>query len=155
MFSDSSQHTISAVLLQSGSENPPKDNVVSYASCHLLDRETRYATIEKELLSVVYGLQKFRQWIYGTPGQVFSDHKPLTFLNSLVRHNSRFAKWVIILQEFNIQTTYVPGKHQLADHLTRIPTTVNAKWNFKERLHSRWCWCNRNVDGHCNYVAIF
>ena len=101
--------------------------MVSYASRQLLDRETRYATIEKELLSVVYGLQKFLQWIYGKPVQVFSDHKPLTFLNSLVRHNSRLAKWVLILQEFNIQTTYVPGKHKLADHLTGIPTIVNAK----------------------------
>jgi len=54
MFCDSSQYTISAVLLQSGSENPPKDHVVSYASRQLLDRETRYATIEKELLSVIF-----------------------------------------------------------------------------------------------------
>jgi hypothetical protein len=41
------------------------------------DTETRYAQIEKELLSVIFGLERFHQYTYGRTVQVRSDHKPL------------------------------------------------------------------------------
>ena len=59
-----------AVLLQ---ENKP----IAYASSALTDTEKRYAQIEKELLAVVYALEKFNQYVYGKTVQVESDHKPL------------------------------------------------------------------------------
>jgi len=85
-----------------------------------MGRESRYSTIDKELLALVFGLQKFRQWVYGKKIFAFTDHKPITYLNSLSKHSSRLAKWALLLQEFNVQTTYIPGKDQIADHLTRI-----------------------------------
>lgn len=120
LFCDASQNTISSILLQEGDENPPKDHVVCYASRTLMGRESRYSTIDKELLALVFGLQKFRQWVYGKKIFAFTDHKPITYLNSLSKHSSRLAKWALLLQEFNVQTTYIPGKDQIADHLTRI-----------------------------------
>jgi len=43
----------------------------------LMDPETHYAQIEKELLAVGYGLEKFHTYTYGRQVTVESDHKPL------------------------------------------------------------------------------
>jgi hypothetical protein len=37
----------------------------------------RYAQIEKEMLAVVFGLERFHQYTYGRSVNVDSDHKPL------------------------------------------------------------------------------
>lgn len=68
--SDASETGLGAAILQ---ENQP----IAYASRSLTDTETRYAQIEKELLSVVFGLQTFHQYTYGRNVYVTSDHKPL------------------------------------------------------------------------------
>ena len=56
---DASQSGLGAVLMQ---ENRP----VAYASRALTSAETRYAQIEKELLAVVFALEKFHQYICGS-----------------------------------------------------------------------------------------
>ena len=62
--------SVGAVLLQEGQP-------ISYGSRALTDTECRYAQIEKELLAVVFGLEKFNQYVYGKCVDVESDHKPL------------------------------------------------------------------------------
>ena len=67
---DASDTGLGAVLTQNGQP-------IAFASRALSDAETRYAQIEKELLAVVFGLEKFHQYTYGRPVTVQSDHKPL------------------------------------------------------------------------------
>jgi hypothetical protein len=50
---------------------------IAYASRALASTQQRYAQIEKELLAVVYGCNKFHQYIYGQTIKVETDHKPL------------------------------------------------------------------------------
>ena len=74
---DASQNGLGAVCLQ---EEIP----VAYASRALTETEKRYAQIEKELLAVVYGCQKFHHYIYGKKVIVETDHKPLKNINVTV-----------------------------------------------------------------------
>ena len=67
---DSSKHGIGAVLLQEG-------RPVEYASRALTPSERNWAQIEKEALSVLFGLERFDQYTYGRPVKVENDHKPL------------------------------------------------------------------------------
>jgi len=76
--------------------------------------------VEIELLSVVFGLTKFNHWTYGSKVEVFTDHRPLQWLNSLTKHSSRLARWSLLLQNYDIMTTYISGNNQIADTLTRI-----------------------------------
>ena len=56
--SDASETGLGATLMQEG-------HPIAFASRALTDVETRYAQIEKELLSVVFGLERFHQYTYG------------------------------------------------------------------------------------------
>ena len=120
LFTDASLHTVSAILVQEGNENTSKDHAVSYASRKLLDREVRFSVVEKEMLALVFALQKFRQWIFGRPIFAYTDHRAISFTNALSKHNSRLARWNLIIQQFNIKISYISGKDQVADHLTRV-----------------------------------
>ena len=106
--------------MQTG-ENDENDHVIAYASRRLTPTERKFPIIEIELLSIVYSLQKFDQFIYMKEVQVYSDHRPLMYLNSLAKHSSRLLRWILILQNYNVTVTYIPAKGQIADALTRKP----------------------------------
>lgn len=67
---DASSEGLGAVILQEG-------HPVAYGSRALTDCQERYAQIEKEMLAVVFGCEKFHQYLYGRHVCVESDHKPL------------------------------------------------------------------------------
>ena len=113
-------NSISAILLQRENTEDKTGYAISYCSRKLEPREQRYPTIELELLAIVYALQKFRYWVYNKKVIVHTDHRPLEHLNSLSKHSSRLARYNLILQEYDIETRYIQGKNQLADHLTRL-----------------------------------
>ena len=39
--------------------------------------EVNYANIEKELLAIVFGVKRFKQYLQGPPLKIETDHKPL------------------------------------------------------------------------------
>ena len=57
-----------------------KPCVISYASRTLNDAQMNYTTTEKELLDVVFALDKFRSYLIGSPIVVFIDHSALKYL---------------------------------------------------------------------------
>ena len=65
---------------------------LAYASRAFTGAETRYAQIEKELLAVVWGLEKFHQYTYGRHSTIESDHKPLEIIQkkSSTRHQNAY-----------------------------------------------------------------
>ena len=62
-----------------GSEQP-----IAYVSQTLTTAEKNYLQIEREALSLVYGIQKFHQYLYGRKFVLVTDHKPLTTLKSIL-----------------------------------------------------------------------
>jgi len=122
LWADASQSTISSILMQTGNDVNGTPKVVSYASRKLLSRECKYSVVEREVLSIVHGLSKFKTWIYGSrwPIVVKSDHRPLLFLNRMVKTSPRLARWALAIQEYNLDMQWVKGKNQLADAFTRL-----------------------------------
>ena len=70
---DASDYAIRAVL---GQRKDKKPYVIYYASRTLNSAQMNYTT-EKELLVVVFALDKFRSYLIGAPIVVFTDHAAL------------------------------------------------------------------------------
>ena len=114
---DASNSGIGAILLQYYDNTPFP---VAYASRKLLDREKRYSAIERECLSIVFGVDKFRYYLLGKEFLLEVDHRPLVYLNKLKGSNARLMRWALCLQTYRFRIVYVPGKENLgADLLSR------------------------------------
>ena len=95
--------------------------VIYYASKTLNEAQHNYTTTEKELLAVVFALEKFRSYILGSPIIVYTDHSALKHLLSKKETKPRLIHWIVLLQEFDIQIKDMIGVENLvADHLSRI-----------------------------------
>eukprot|EP00745_Piridium_sociabile_P002381 TRINITY_DN1145_c0_g1_i6.p1 TRINITY_DN1145_c0_g1~~TRINITY_DN1145_c0_g1_i6.p1 ORF type:complete len:1434 (+),score=199.20 TRINITY_DN1145_c0_g1_i6:329-4630(+) len=114
---DASNTGLGAVLLQKceGVLHP-----VVFVSRKLLDRETRYSTIERECLAIVWALTKLSRYLWGHRFVLQTDHKPLTFLNSGQFKNGRLTRWALSLQEYCFDIVSLPGRDNVfADCLSR------------------------------------
>lgn len=107
---DASGVGIGGVLMQvhDGLQHP-----VSFASRKLLDRETRYSTIERECLGIVWTLAKFQRYLWGKPFLLETDHRPLQYLTSASFKNARIMRWSLSLQEFKYTIKALPGENNL------------------------------------------
>ena len=96
---------LGAVLLQD--ERP-----VAYASKALTATQAGYVIMEKELLAVIFGCEKFHQYIYGKKVQIYSDHKPLESImkKPLANAPARLQRMLLRLQRYDINVTYKEGK---------------------------------------------
>ncbi|XP_057378537.1 uncharacterized protein K02A2.6-like [Daphnia carinata] len=114
---DASSIGIGAVLLQDGQP-------VAYASTSLTPTQKRYFQIEKELLAVQFGLMRFRQYVFGQPVVVETDHNPLIGLleKPIAASSPRIQRMRLQLQRFDFSLRYKPGKELfVADALSRAP----------------------------------
>ncbi|KAK3736764.1 hypothetical protein QZH41_008004 [Actinostola sp. cb2023] len=110
---DASKSGLSACLLQEG-------HPVVYASRSLTQAETNYAQIEKELLAIVFGCERFNQFTYGREITIHSDHKPLEAIVKKPLAQSRVQRLLLRLQKYETVVTYVPGTYlNIADTLSR------------------------------------
>ena len=112
---DASKDGLGACLMQQGQP-------VAYASRALSNSEINYAPIEKEMLAIVFGCERFNMYTHGAEVEVHSDHKPLEsiFKKPLFKVPPCLQRMRLRLQKYDINVKYVPGKFQyIADTLSR------------------------------------
>ncbi|RDX78030.1 Retrovirus-related Pol polyprotein, partial [Mucuna pruriens] len=83
--------------------------------------QLNYTTTKKELLAIVFALDKFCSYLLGSKIIVFSDHDTLKFLLKKPNAKLELIQWMLLLHEFNIKIKDKKGaKNSIADHLSRI-----------------------------------
>lgn len=83
--------------------------------------QRNYATIHKELLSIILAIDQFRHYLFGRQFVVVTDHKPLTALFRQTKLSSRLLRWKIELSEYDFKIIHIPGKQNVvADCLSRM-----------------------------------
>ena len=120
---DASPVGLGGLLVQDG-------KVISYASRALRDVESRYSQTEREMLGVVWAVEHFHLYLYGSEFTIATDHKPLLgIFNSHKPTSARIDRWKLRLMPYNCQLTYRPGKdaENPADFMSRHPSNIESK----------------------------
>ena len=129
MTGDASAYGIGAVIsliMSDGAERPS-----AFASRTLSSSERNYAQVKKEALSPVFGVERFRNYLYGHNFTLVMDHKPLTTILGPKKcvpplAAARLQKWAIILSAYTYQIKLRPTQpHANADGLSRLPLADN------------------------------
>ena len=115
---DASNFGLGAALMQQHEE---KLYPVAYASKKLAPAETRYSTLEKECLGIVWGVTRFRLYLAGKPFILQTNHQPLAYINKTKYQNDRTMRWALALQGYYYTVQDIPGKDNVAaDYLSRV-----------------------------------
>lgn len=115
---DTSDYEIDAIL---GQRTEKKLNVIYYVSQTLDATQQNYTTPEKELLAIVFALEKFHAYLNGVNIIVFSDHAAICYLMTKNDTKSRMMHWLLLLLEFDFKIKDNKGiENTMANHLIRI-----------------------------------
>ena len=99
------------------------DRPVAYASKALTLSKHNYAQIVKEMLAIVFGCERFHDYLYGQREiTVESDHRPFEAILKKPIHQAplRLQKMILRIKPYAVKVKYLPGKHLvLADSLSR------------------------------------
>lgn len=120
---DASQKGLGAALTQN---NKP----VAFGSKTLTECQSRYSNIEREMLAIVYGIQRYHTYLYGKPFIVVTDHKPLVAICTKPLHAAppRLQRMLLKIQGYQYTVVYRPGPEMvMADVLSRLPNPSNNK----------------------------
>ena len=86
-----------------GQRKDGKLHAIYYASKTLDPAQMNYATTEKELLAVVFAIEKFRPYLLGSRVIVHTDHAALRYLMVKKDAKPRLIRWILLLQEFDLE----------------------------------------------------
>ena len=106
---------------------------IYYASKTLTSAQENYTTTEKELLAIIFAFDKFRSYLILSKVIVYTDHSALRYLLSKTDAKPRIIRWILLLQEFNLEIWDKKGAENLAaDHLSRLENPHLEKLNEEE-----------------------
>ena len=122
---DASPYGLGVVLshhMPSGEEKP-----IGFASRTLTKAERNYAHLDKEALSIIFGVKRYHQYLHGRQFVIKTDHKPLTHIFSESRivptmASGRIQRWALTLGGYDYTIEFKEGKSMAnADALSRLP----------------------------------
>lgn len=126
---DASDVGIGAVLYQlpRGKQFPKDIRYISFMARSLQQSERKYSATKKELLAIVFALNKFHTYLWGNPFELYTDHRALMFLHSQQDLNPMMTAWQDTILNYNFTIHYRPGiVNILPDALSRLfPAKVN------------------------------
>ena len=115
------------MLLQEGQH-------VVYASRTLTDTEHRDSNIERELVGVVFGLERLHHYTFGKPITVETDHQPLTSIWKKTIATSK-PRLLLRLAQYDVHIEYLRGKENvIADALSRVTSTKTEHTDYIDSL---------------------
>lgn len=76
----------------------------------------------------MWAVKHFRPYLYGKKFIIYTDHRPLAWLDSFKEPNSKLTRWKLRLSEYDFNVIYKNGKQNVnADALSRIKVNALGK----------------------------
>lgn len=111
---DACNQGIGAVLMQEG-------HPLAFISRHLKGKQLSLSIYEKELLAVVFAIQKLRHYLLTNHFVIKTDQRSLKYLLEQWLNTSIQQKWLAKLLEFDYEIQYKQSKDNVvADALSRV-----------------------------------
>jgi hypothetical protein len=134
-----STSTIAMVLVQEDSNG--EEHVIYYLSKSLSGPELRYSHVEKLAMAAVIAVQRFRHYILLRTTTVIADSNPMYHVLTRQVLGGKYSKWIVILQEFDLEFTKAKAKKSLvfpsSSVLSQVPMkTMNLETLFLMSLSS-------------------
>ena len=127
IYADCSPSSIGACLMQMDSDGNRR--AISYLSKSLNTAQMNYAQHEREALSLLYAVETWRSYIFGSRTTVYTDSKAVEFLiKPTSKYSGRLLRWLIRFSEFDVDVLHRRGvDHCLPDSLSRLETTGTSE----------------------------
>ncbi|XP_073158941.1 uncharacterized protein [Henckelia pumila] len=129
---DASDSAVGAVLGQR------IDNVfhtIYYARKNLNEAQLNYATTEKELLAIIFAIDKFHSYLVLSKITFFTDHSAIRHLLAKKDAKPWLIKWIMLLQELDLEIKDKKVEENfVADHLSRLEYILECSQNDTEEI---------------------
>lgn len=152
LHTDFSGAGLGAVLAQEDEDG--NEYVVEFASRACQGAEVHYASYEGECLAMLYGMDKFRYYLFGRQFVVVTDHRPLEWLMSTAQLRGKLARWAMRLSEYDFVVRYRKGSaHLNADCLSRDPVNSDTEGGSEEADDAGQPVPRRHAAAYCCSAA--
>jgi hypothetical protein len=111
LYVSASAVSVAGVLIQLGNDN--REHFIYYVSKNLSGPPLKYKHEEKLSLAVVVAVQKLCHYILLHTTKVVTDSNPMQYLLSRRKVNGKFARWIVILQEYDLEFSKPKSKKAL------------------------------------------
>ena len=143
---DASKYSYSGILQQT---RPGTEELapVAYFLVNFDKTQVKWNITEKEAYAIYKSVKKFAFYTTGAKTMVYSDHKPLKNFFEGGMNITKFDRWSLELQEFDISLEFIQGKlNTVADVISRLRNEglyhehpnkeeeVNRKVNLDDRI---------------------
>jgi hypothetical protein len=114
---DASMKGLGACLVQDG-------RPIIFASKTLTQAQSNYSNIEREMLGVMYGVERFHTYLYGRRFTIVTDHQPLENIcgKPITAAPPRLQRMLLRIQGYDYTVVYRPAEQlTVPDVLSRLP----------------------------------
>lgn len=132
---DASPFGLGAIVVQYDEKDKPR--LIGCASKVLSRAEAKYPQVQREALSIVWGVERFQMMLRGQAFKILTDNLGNEFIFGKThrmgkRWVTRAEAWALRLLPFKFEIEHIPGNMNAADVFSRLVSETQPVEEFKD-----------------------